>query len=105
VRAARTITLVLLVALCEVAGYGLAGPPGLTALVVTALTAAVVAGVSVAALANGARIARAVTTVPLISRAAGMREKSWCAGFLRQRDPDAAGRVRPRAPTAAPAAA
>ena len=34
-----------------------------------------------------------------------LREKSWRAGFISQRDPDAPGRARPRAPTAGPAAA
>ncbi|HYK32234.1 MAG TPA: DUF6412 domain-containing protein [Streptosporangiaceae bacterium] len=38
-------------------------------------------------------------------RASALREKSWRAAFLRQCDPDAAGRPRPRAPSAAPAAA
>lgn len=56
-------------------------------------------------LAQGARIAAAVTAGPLTGRAAALREKSWRAGFLPQRDPDAAGRARPRAPTARPAAA
>jgi len=37
--------------------------------------------------------------------AAALREKSWSAAFQRQRDPDAAGRARPRAPSAVPAAA
>jgi hypothetical protein len=41
----------------------------------------------------------------MIRRASALREKSWRAAFLRQRDPDAAGRARPRAPSAAPAAA
>ena len=43
--------------------------------------------------------------IPLIRRDSALREKSWRAAFLRQRDPDAAGRTRPRAPSAAPAAA
>ena len=34
-----------------------------------------------------------------------LREKSWRVAFLRLRDPDARGRPRPRAPSAAPAAA
>ncbi|MFY9651758.1 MAG: DUF6412 domain-containing protein [Trebonia sp.] len=34
-----------------------------------------------------------------------MRDKSWRVAFLPQRDPDARGRSRPRAPTAAQAAA
>jgi hypothetical protein len=44
-------------------------------------------------------------TLPLLRRTRALREKSWRAAFLRQRDPDAAGRARPRAPSAAPAAA
>ena len=43
--------------------------------------------------------------LPMIRRASALREKSWRAAFLRQRDPDAAGRARPRAPSAALAAA
>lgn len=43
--------------------------------------------------------------LPLLRRARALREKSWRAAFLRQRDPDAAGRARPRAPSAVPAAA
>ena len=39
---------------------------------------------------------------PLLRRAVALRRKSWGAVFQRQRDPDAAGRARPRAPTAAP---
>jgi hypothetical protein len=41
----------------------------------------------------------------MIRRASALREKSWRAAFSRQRDPDAAGRARPRAPSAALAAA
>ena len=62
-------------------------------------------GMLVALLAAGARIAAAATALPLGGRAAALREKSWRAAFLPQRDPDAAGRARPRAPTAVPAAA
>src|SRR6478672_1591081 len=70
-------------------------PSGLTALaaaVLVLLTA--VAGRS-----------RATAALPMIRRASALREKSWRAAFLRQRDPDAAGRARPRAPSAALAAA
>lgn len=73
---------------------------GLMALAAVALT-----GVLVAVLAHGGRIAAAVTARPLTGRAAALREKSWSAAFQRQRDPDAAGRARPRAPSAVPAAA
>ena len=78
------------------------GPPALT---VTMLAGAVLAGVLAACLAGGAGRARLAAAVPLISQAAALREKSWRAAFARQRDPDAAGRPRPRAPSVAPAAA
>jgi len=103
----RASALVLLAFVAQVAGHvlvlGPAGPSGLTVLTATVLAVALT-GVAAAIMAEGA-LARAVTAVPLLSRAAGLREKSWCAAFLRQRDPDAAGRARPRAPSAAPAAA
>jgi uncharacterized protein DUF6412 len=76
---------------------------GLTALATAVLAGAMLAAV-LALVASVARLSR-TAAIPLIRRASGMREKSWRAAFLRQRDPDAAGRSRPRAPTAAPAAA
>jgi uncharacterized membrane protein len=69
------------------------------------LAGAVLAGALGALAARGARLARMAAAAPLISRAAALREKSWRAAYARQRDPDAAGRPRPRAPSAAPAAA
>jgi len=75
----------------------LLAPASLSAVAVTVLAGAV--------LASGARLGRPSAAVPLIRRAAALREKSWRAAFLPQRDPDAAGRPRPRAPSAAPAAA
>ena len=81
----------------------LTGSSGLTILSAAVLAAALT-GLVVAAVAGSARIARLVTAAPLRRRAAVLREKSWSAVFLRQRDPDAAGRPRPRAPSAAPAA-
>jgi len=65
----------------------------------------VAVGVLAAVLAPAARATRVPAAGPLVSRAAALREKSWCAAFLRQRDPDAPGRARPRAPSGAPAAA
>jgi hypothetical protein len=103
VPAARISVVLLLAVIWPVAGP-VGGPAAFTALGAAAL-AAVVAGLIVTVLADSARLARAVTSGPLVSRAAGLREKSWCAAFLRQRDPNAAGRPRPRAPSAAPAAA
>jgi Family of unknown function (DUF6412) len=80
------------------------GSTGLTALAATVLAGAMLAAV-LALLASVARLSRTAAALPMIRRASGMREKSWRAAFFRQRDPDAAGRPRPRAPSAAPAAA
>ena len=75
----------------------------------TALAGAVLAGAMFAAvlalLTSVAGVSRTTAALPMIRRASALREKSWRAAFLRQRDPDAAGRARPRAPSAAPAAA
>ncbi len=81
-------------------------PPGLLASSgLLALAAITLTGVLIALLAHSGRVAASVTAIPQERRAAALREKSWRAAFLPQRDPDAAGRARPRAPTAAPAAA
>jgi hypothetical protein len=79
-------------------------PSGLTALAGAVLAGAVFAAV-LALLTSVASLSRTTGTLPMIRRASALREKSWRAAFLRQRDPDAAGRSRPRAPSAAPAAA
>jgi hypothetical protein len=71
----------------------------------TVLTVAVLAAVVVGALAAAASFAGDLGVLPLTRRVAALRDKSWRVAFLRQRDPDARGRTRPRAPTAAPAAA
>jgi hypothetical protein len=91
----------LLADLWWVTGHLLVSPSGLA---VTVLAGAVLVA-ALACLAGGAKLARIATTAPLLSRSRALREKSWRAAFLRQRDPDAAGRPRPRAPSAAPAAA
>ena len=79
-------------------------PSGLTVLAATVLGGAMFAAV-LALLTSVAGVSRTAAALPLIRRARALREKSWRAAFLRQRDPDAAGRPRPRAPSAAPAAA
>ena len=79
-------------------------PSGMTALAATVLAGAMFAAV-LALLTSVAGVSRTAAALPLVRRARALREKSWRAAFLRQRDPDAAGRTRPRAPTAAPAAA
>ena len=102
---AMSPVLALLADLWRVTGHLLVAPSALTGLAVTALAVTVLAGALAVCLASGARIGRIAEAIPLLSRAAALREKSWRAGFLRQRDPDAAGRPRPRAPSAVPAAA
>ena len=91
--------------LARVTSHLLLAPASLSAVVLTVLAGAILAGTLAACLASGAVLGRLSTAVPLIRRAAALREKSWRAAFLPQRDPDAAGRPRPRAPSAAPAAA
>jgi len=73
-----------------------------------ALAAAILAGavftavlVLLTSVADGSR----TTAAPMTRRVSALRDRSWRVAFLRQRDPDAAGRSRPRAPSAAPAAA
>ena len=83
----------------------LLAPASLSAVAVTLVAGAVLAGALAASLASGAGLGRVSTAAPLIRRAAALRAKSRRAAFLPQRDPDAAGRPRPRAPSAAPAAA
>jgi Family of unknown function (DUF6412) len=79
-------------------------PSGLTALAAAVLAGAMFAA-ALALLTSVAGVSRTAAALPLIRRARALREKSWRAAFLRQRDPDAAGRTRPRAPSAALAAA
>ena len=76
-----------------------ARPAGLLAVAAAALTCLLLA-----LLASGARLGAATGTSPQATRAA-LRRKAWRAAFLPQLDPDAPGRPRPRAPSAAPAAA
>ncbi len=72
-------------------GLALASPRDLLA-----LTALSLVGMAVALLAHRAGLA--VLAGPLTGRVVALREKAWSAAFQRQRDPDAAGRPRPRAP-------
>jgi hypothetical protein len=95
----------LLSELCRLAGHFFLAPAGPSGPAVAALAITVLAGAVAVCLASGVLLGRASAAVPLISRASALREKSRGAAFLRQRDPDAAGRPRPRAPSAAPAAA
>ncbi|MDR0344778.1 MAG: DUF6412 domain-containing protein [Nocardiopsaceae bacterium] len=75
-------------------------PAGLMVLAAVTLTCLLLA-----LLAQGGRIAAVASALPQASRTAGLREKSWRVAFVPQRDPDAPGRARPRAPSVSPAAA
>ena len=71
-----------------------------------AMLAVVVLAVAVVGrLAAGASLAGAAGGFPVLRRVATLRDKSWRVAFLRQRHPGARGRTRPRAPSAALAAA
>jgi hypothetical protein len=70
-----------------------------------AIAAITLAGAVIAMLACSARLTSAEQAGALLKRDLAERQKSWGAVFQRQRNPDAAGRARPRAPSAAPAAA
>jgi Family of unknown function (DUF6412) len=97
--------LALLADLVRATGHTLAAPSGLSAVTVTVLAGAVLAAALAVCLASAAGLGRLSAAIPLISHVAALREKSWRAAYLEQRDPDAAGRPRPRAPSAAPVAA
>jgi len=73
--------------------------------VLLAVAAIALAGAIVALLATAGTLASALMAGPLLQQAVAMRRKSWGAVFQRQLNPDAAGHARPRAPSAAPAAA
>ena len=89
----------------QLAWHALAAPTPGQAVAAAQLATTEAVGVQAAVQAPAARATRVPAAGPLVSRAAALREKSWCAAFLRQRDPDAPGRARPRAPSGAPAAA
>lgn len=97
--------------LWQVAGHLLAvlawadTPQRAAVLTVAALTVAVLAARVVGSLEAGASLAGATGAIPVRRRVAALRQKSWRVDFLPQCDPDARGRSRPRAPSAASAAA
>jgi len=99
----------VLAGLWQVAGHVLAvlmwadSPQRAAVLAVAAV--AVVAVAVVGCMAARATLAGPAAGLPVTRRVAALRDKSWRVAFLRQRDPDARGRTRPRAPSAAPAAA
>jgi hypothetical protein len=98
----------VLAALSQVAGHLLAvlmwaDTPQRAAVVAVAVLAVAAVAV-VGCLAAGAS-PTAAAGFPVTRRVAALRDKSWRVAFLPQRDPGARGRSRPRAPTAAQAAA
>jgi Family of unknown function (DUF6412) len=103
--ATRWGVLAVLACLWQVAGHLLVAPTGAAALAATMLAATVLASALVMALVASGLLARGAGPAPLTGQAAALRKKSWSAAFIRLRDPDAAGRSRPRAPSAGPAAA
>lgn len=95
----------LLADLWQATGHMLLAASSFSATAMTVVAVAVLIGALAACLACASLIGRAAAAIPLTGLASALRQKSWCAAFLRQRDPDAAGRPRPRAPSAALAAA
>jgi hypothetical protein len=102
----RVIRITLAIAAAQLAAWWqLVGHPPATPASALAV-AAVALVVTLVAVVAHARLTRGIIPAgPLLRRAVALRRKSWGAVFQRQRDPDAAGRARPRAPSAAPAAA
>jgi hypothetical protein len=92
-----------LVSLGGLAGLLLGDPVTPQRLAVLAL--AVLAVVAAGCVAAAVRVDPARAAVPVVRRVTALRDKSRRVAFLRLRDPGARGRPRPRAPSAAPAAA
>ena len=95
----------MLAALSQVAGHLLAvlmwaDTPQRAAMVAVAVLAVAAVAV-VGCLAAGAS-PTAAAGLPVTRRVAALRDKSWRVAFLPQRDPDARGRSRPRAPYGGP---
>ncbi|MGW4806540.1 DUF6412 domain-containing protein [Kitasatospora sp. NPDC004272] len=88
----------LLLALFQVLTGDLLTGPGALTTAALLLFAAAVAGTLTAARRSGARTPAAV-------HAGVLRRRAYRTAYLRPRDPDAAGRARPRAPGRLPAAA
>jgi hypothetical protein len=80
-------------------------PQRAAVLTVAVLAVAVLAVELAGSRAISASLAVAAGAIPVRRRVAALRLRSWRVAFLPQRDPDARGRSRPRAPSAAPAAA
>jgi Family of unknown function (DUF6412) len=80
-------------------------PQRVALLTVAVLAVAVVAIELAGSGAISASLAVATGAIPVRRRVAALKRRSWRVDFLPQRDPDARGRSRPRAPSAVQAAA
>ncbi|MEV7772568.1 DUF6412 domain-containing protein [Kitasatospora sp. NPDC086791] len=92
----------MLLGLLRVLTGDLMGESGTLASVAAVAAVALVAGAVAGALV-GARVLG--TRAPAAVRSGVLRRRAFGTAFLPQRDPDARGRRRPRAPGTAPAAA
>jgi hypothetical protein len=97
---ALCVTVAAVAAGCQLASHALVTPSALMA-----IGAVVMAGALIGLLARSGWLGRTLSAGPLLRRSVALRRKSWGAAFQRQLNPDAAGHARPRAPSAAPAAA
>jgi hypothetical protein len=100
IRITLAIAAAPLAACWQLAGHPPTTPAGALAIAAVALIATLLA-----VAAHRRPTGSVIAAGPLLRRAVALRRKSWGAIFQRQRDPDAAGRPRPRAPSAAQAAA
>jgi Family of unknown function (DUF6412) len=94
-----------LAGLLPATGHVVLTPSGVSGIAVTALALTVLTCALTAYVLTAAWLGQITAAGPLTSRVAALREKSRGAAFLPQRDPDAAGRPRPRAPSSILAAA
>mgnify|MGYP007039508932 CR=1 FL=1 len=101
VGAARPLALLLLLAQLLLLQAALLGTGGLTTAVALAATATAAATLAACALLA----ARGVPAVPPTRVRTAIRDRARRTAFLPQRDPDAPGRTRPRAPGLGSAAA
>jgi hypothetical protein len=97
------IRLALTIAAAQVAVVWQLTQHGATPSAVLAVAAVTLAAAVIAVLTRAPWPGAAPTAGPRL--AVALRRKSWGAAFQRQRNPDTPGRARPRAPSAAPAAA
>jgi hypothetical protein len=102
----RLIRITLAIAAAQLAAWWqLAGHPPATPAAALAIAAVALVGTLLAVVAQAQLTGSIILAGPLLRRAVALRRKSWGAVFQRHRDPDAAGRARPRAPSVTPAAA